>query len=200
MGMKSDVVIMVNCVGVGHQLAAMLQKRLSESFSEEDEDFVEFVVDGIASSENAALLKLDSISLTDELKDVFNDWWIDDCLTLTRSDISATGRFLIWTVDHVEQDLAFGPHHLGITVGIHVPKFKYDELVLGEELKGLSGVDLYSFSVSHDTSIEASVSVYAKSESDAIDAVYGAIEDGLSFEDSSYIGDAQVHLTNRVAG
>jgi len=197
MGIKSDVVIMVNCVGVGHQLAEMLQNRLSENFTAEYEDVVELITDGIASSKNAALLKLDGISLTDELKGVLNDWWIDDCTSLARSDISATGRFLIWTIDHIEDDFSFGPHHLGITVGIQVPKFEYDELVLNEDIKGQSGVDLYLFSVSYDTAIEASVSVYAKTQSEAFDWINGALGEGeIPFKDSSYIGDSQVHLVS----
>jgi hypothetical protein len=186
MDVKSDVVILINAVGTGHQLIEILKGRLQKALG----DGAAIFIDGIASSKDEARLKLNSISLTDDLKEVLDDWWIDDCLTLTKSDVSATGRFVIWTVDHIEEDFSFGPHNLGVSIGINVPDFKYDDIVLNEEIKGQPGVSLYEFEVSHDTSKVCSVSVYAHSKEEAEEHVIEADNEGLPYEDSIYWGDA----------
>jgi len=197
----SEILIVVNSIGMGAALLADLNKRLAYS-NEVTVEESDLIAGSVKVNSDTFQMHLVDFDLTEGVSDFLDDFWTDDVLALPRSDRQASGQYLQLLLGEEDESgenliqLEFGSK-LGARIGIIVPEFTPAPLVLNESLMGQPGIESFDVYVEHDTSKQASVTVYATSMSDAREQVQTLDDEGqLTYEDSSLWGDAVITVSH----
>lgn len=191
----SEILIIANSTGMGKTLHAELYKRLAY-YNLFTEDESKLIADSTKVNTDSIQLHLVDVERTEALDDFLDDFWTGDICSLVKSDFNASGYYSL--VDLASGDMhehEFGPKNFGVRLGLIVPEFTPDPLVLNEELKDQPGIDSYDVSVIHDTSSACTITVYAASDDDAREQVKELDDLGeLPYEDTDHWGDAFISV------
>lgn len=197
MGVKSQIVLKVVCTGVGHQLAAKLIELAKEALPEDSVISVDGIESHLSASTDAVQLSMYA-KLEEPLDDLLADWWGDHCIPLTQSDRSACGQYMVFTENELETNLAFGSHGVGLNAGIQVDDFDFDDLEVDSELKGQPGIKGFHAYFEQETSLECSVTIYAKDRNEALEKANEIEPESLIYKDSSRCDQRAVQIIGEI--
>lgn len=185
MSEKSHIVIKVSSTGTGQHLAKMLLQRAEEALNQDSDITVLDIHNRLSVSNNEVQLNIHFPF--DLLEDLLEDWWVDDCLALVSSDLSACGQYMVFQDDDLIRNLKFGPRLLGVHAGITVENFNFDDLEIDEELKGQPQIKQFQAYFEQETSLGCSVIIYAKDRDEAALKAEDIDSESLIYSETSFI-------------